>query len=274
MNNFSKRSLSGLFYVLILLGGIWYSPQAFVILLLLLQIMCLIEALTLLNLNRVLPRTLGFVLTLGLFLLASRHFLDRMELPAGVTPAMLFVGAAHVGIMIFLVFMPTARLEIVPIRWAHASLYTLLPFTAPLFIFTDLHNYPLYMTSTFVLIWAMDTFAYLSGKWLGKRKLAPLISPNKTIEGFLGGALMTLLIALFIIPLFSEELSRPALLGMAVITIIGGTLGDLYESKLKRRIDVKDSGNLIPGHGGILDRLDSYLFIMPLTALYLYLLIL
>lgn len=274
MNNFSKRSLSGLFYVLILLGGIWYSPQAFVILLLLLQIMCLIEALTLLNLNRVLPRTLGFVLTLGIFLLASRHFLDRMELPAGVTPAMLFVGAAHVGIMIFLVFMPTARLEIVPIRWAHASLYTLLPFTAPLFIFTDLHNYPLYMTSTFVLIWAMDTFAYLSGKWLGKRKLAPLISPNKTIEGFLGGALMTLLIALFIIPLFSEELSRPALLGMAVITIIGGTLGDLYESKLKRRIDVKDSGNLIPGHGGILDRLDSYLFIMPLTALYLYLLIL
>jgi phosphatidate cytidylyltransferase len=130
------------------------------------------------------------------------------------------------------------------------------------------------MTSTFVLIWAMDTFAYLSGKWLGKRKLAPLISPNKTIEGFLGGALMTLLIALFIIPLFSEELSRPALLGMAVITVIGGTLGDLYESKLKRRIDVKDSGNLIPGHGGILDRLDSYLFIMPLTALYLYLLIL
>lgn len=274
MNNFSKRSLSGLFYVLILLGGIWYSPQAFVILLLLLQIMCLIEALTLLNLNRVLPRTLGFVLTLGLFLLASRHFLDRMELPAGVTPAMLFVGAAHVGIMIFLVFMPTARLEIVPIRWAHASLYTLLPFTTPLFIFTDLHNYPLYMTSTFVLIWAMDTFAYLSGKWLGKRKLAPHISPNKTIEGFLGGALMTLLIALFIIPLFSEELSRPALLGMAVITVIGGTLGDLYESKLKRRIDVKDSGNLIPGHGGILDRLDSYLFIMPLTALYLYLLIL
>lgn len=85
---------------------------------------------------------------------------------------------------------------------------------------------------------------------------------------------MTLLIALFIIPLFSEELSRPALLGMAVITVIGGTLGDLYESKLKRRIDVKDSGNLIPGHGGILDRLDSYLFIMPLTALYLYLLIL
>lgn len=274
MNNFSKRSLSGFFYVLILLGGIWYSPQAFVILLLLLQIMCLIEALTLLNLNRVLPRTLGFVLTLGLFFLASRHFLDRIELPAGVTPAMLFIGAAHVGIMIFLVFMPTARLEIVPIRWAHASLYTLLPFTAPLFIFTDLQNYPLYMTSTFVLIWAMDTFAYLSGKWLGKRKLAPHISPNKTIEGFLGGALVTILIALFIIPLFSEELSRPALLGMAVITVIGGTLGDLYESKLKRRMDVKDSGNLIPGHGGILDRLDSYLFIMPLTALYLYLLIL
>jgi phosphatidate cytidylyltransferase len=235
--------------------------------------MCLIEALTLLNLNRVLPRTLGFVLTLGLFFLASRHFLDRFELPAGVTPAMLFIGAAHVGIMIFLTFMPTARLEIVPIRWAHASLYTLLPFTAPLFIFTDLLDYPLYMTSTFVLIWSQDTFAYLTGRWLGKTKMAPSISPKKTVEGLIGGAIFTVIIALFIIPLFTEDLSRPALLGMSVITIFGGTLGDLYESKLKRRIGVKDSGNLIPGHGGILDRLDSYLFIMPLSAIYLYLLI-
>lgn len=103
--------------------------------------------------------------------------------------------------------------------------------------------------------------------------MAPSISPKKTVEGLIGGAIFTVIIALFIIPLFTEDLSRPALLGMSVITIFGGTLGDLYESKLKRRIGVKDSGNLIPGHGGILDRLDSYLFIMPLSAIYLYLLI-
>jgi phosphatidate cytidylyltransferase len=273
MNTFVKRSLSGIIYVAILLGGIWYSPKGFVAVLALLQIMCLIEALTLLNLNRVLPRVLGFVLTLGLFALASRHFLDKYELPAGVTPAVLSLGAAHVGIMIFLLFMPTARVEIVPVKWAHASLYTLLPFTAPLFIFTDDQNYALYMTSIFVLIWSNDTFAYLIGRWLGKRKLAPNISPNKTIEGFLGGAGFTILIGLVFIPIFTSELSRPALLGLSIICTVGGTLGDLYESKLKRLVGVKDSGNLIPGHGGALDRLDSFLFIMPVTALFLYLLI-
>lgn len=274
MNTFVKRSLSGIVYVAILLGGIWYSPWGFVAVLTLLQVMCLIEALTLLNLNRVLPRVLGFVLTLGLFALASRHFLGRIDLPAGVTPAVLFLGAAHVGIMIFLLFMPTARVEIVPVKWAHASLYTLLPFTAPLFIFTDLQNYPLYMTSIFVLIWSNDTFAYLVGRWLGKRKLAATISPNKTIEGFLGGALFTIMIGVTIIPLFSSGLSKLALLGISIITVLGGTLGDLYESKLKRIAGVKDSGNLIPGHGGVLDRLDSFLFIMPVAALFLYLLIL
>lgn len=274
MNNFTKRSLSGLLYVALLIGGIWYSSKGFVSLLFLLQIMCIIEALTLLNLNRVLPRALGFILAIGSIFVASKHFLDQWPLPPGVTPAILFLGGAHVGIMTFLVFVPTARLEIVPIRWAHAALYTLLPFTAPLFIFTDVDNFQFYVTTTFVLIWSMDTFAYLFGRWLGKTPLAPQISPKKTVEGLVGGAGMTLLIALVGIPFFTQELGRAALLGMAVITIVFGTLGDLYESKLKRRIGVKDSGNLIPGHGGVLDRLDSFLFIMPVTALYLYLLIL
>lgn len=274
MNPLLKRSLSGIVYVGILLGGIWFSSWGFVAVLTLLQVMCLIEALTLLNLNRVLPRFLGFALTLGLFVLASRHFLGRIELPTGVTPIMLSLGAAHVGIMILLVFVKTEHLEIVPVRWAHAGLYTLLPFTLPLLIFTDLQNYPLFMTTTFVLIWTNDSFAYLSGKWLGKHPLASSISPNKTVEGFIGGALVTLAVGLFVIPLFSPSMDRLTLLSMSLITGLGGTIGDLYESKLKRRAGIKDSGNLIPGHGGVLDRLDSFLFVMPLTSLYLYLFVL
>ena len=130
------------------------------------------------------------------------------------------------------------------------------------------------MTTTFVLIWTNDSFAYLSGKWLGKHPLASSISPNKTVEGFIGGALVTMAVGLFVIPLFSPSMDRLTLLSMSLITGLGGTIGDLYESKLKRRAGIKDSGNLIPGHGGVLDRLDSFLFVMPLTSLYLYLFVL
>ena len=176
--------------------------------------------------------------------------------------------------MIILVFIRTDHLEIVPVRWAHASLYTLLPFTLPLLIFTDLEHYPLYITTTFVLIWTNDSFAYLTGKWLGKSPLATSISPNKTIEGFLGGFFVTIVVSVLIIPEFSSSIKLSTLISMALITGLGGTLGDLYESKLKRRMNLKDSGNLIPGHGGALDRLDSFLFVMPLTSLYLYLFVL
>ena len=110
MNPLLKRSLSGIVYVGILLGGIWFSSWGFVAVLTLLQVMCLIEALTLLNLNRVLPRFLGFALTIGLFVLASRHFLGRIELPTGVTPIMLSLGM-RVGITTLLVFLKTEHLR-------------------------------------------------------------------------------------------------------------------------------------------------------------------
>lgn len=113
--------------------------------------------------------------------------------------------------------------------------------------------------------------AYLVGSQLGKTKLAPKISPKKTWEGFAGGAFFTAVIAAFIVPYIIGLAVFQSVI-LALIVVIFGTLGDLFESRLKRRSGVKDSGNIIPGHGGVLDRLDSVIFAGP--AVYLFLLFL
>lgn len=121
-----------------------------------------------------------------------------------------------------------------------------------------------YVFYALLVIWTTDSGAYFTGRKLGKRKLWPEISPNKTVEGFLGGILFAVLFA-FVFQLFYPIASSYFVL--AIVTIIAsivGQLGDLVESALKRHFEVKDSGNLLPGHGGILDRFDSLLFVLPL----------
>jgi phosphatidate cytidylyltransferase len=123
------------------------------------------------------------------------------------------------------------------------------------------------------LVWAADTGAYFSGRYLGgklfgARKLAPRISPNKTLEGFAGGVLLAVVVALVGAPLAGASLEQlPWVALVAVATVLASVVGDLFESLLKRHIGVKDSGDLIPGHGGVLDRMDSVLAALPVFAL-------
>jgi CDP-diglyceride synthetase len=118
----------------------------------------------------------------------------------------------------------------------------------------------------FVLIWSSDTFAYLTGKFFGKHKMAPKISPKKTWEGFAGGVILTLILGFFVEKYFPELRGNWMIVGL--LTSIFAPLGDLVESQLKRSFAVKDSGNIIPGHGGILDRLDSFIICAPVIYLY------
>ncbi|AGB40663.1 CDP-diglyceride synthetase [Halobacteroides halobius DSM 5150] len=115
--------------------------------------------------------------------------------------------------------------------------------------------------------WVTDTGAYFIGKSLGQNPLAPKISPNKTIEGAIGGVVSSILITI----LFSVYLDFGYLSGIVLGTLIGtfAQLGDLSESAFKRDAQIKDSGNLIPGHGGLLDRIDSLLFVLPVAYYYL-----
>ncbi len=116
--------------------------------------------------------------------------------------------------------------------------------------------------SIFILVWCNDTFAYLVGRKFGSRKLFERISPKKSWEGFIGGLIFTLAGGT-IIAYFTEQSLFQYLVYAFIISIVG-TLGDLVESMLKRSLDVKDSGTILPGHGGILDRFDAVLFIIPI----------
>lgn len=124
-----------------------------------------------------------------------------------------------------------------------------------------------YILLTLFTIWATDSGAYFIGKAIGKRKLWPEISPNKTIEGFFGGVLSALIVGVLFYAFSSLDYSLWRMLLISLIIAIFGQLGDLVQSAYKRHYGVKDSGKLLPGHGGILDRLDSLIFILPILHL-------
>ncbi|MGW6380666.1 phosphatidate cytidylyltransferase [Peribacillus butanolivorans] len=125
----------------------------------------------------------------------------------------------------------------------------------------------IYILLALFTIWATDSGAYFIGKSLGKRKLWPEISPNKTVEGFFGGIFSALIVGVLFYVFSSLDYTLLQLLLISLIIAIFGQLGDLVQSAYKRHYGVKDSGKLLPGHGGILDRLDSLIFILPILHL-------
>ena len=136
---------------------------------------------------------------------------------------------------------------------------TLIPYTTPEFA-------KMLITGIFLIIWMNDSFAYLVGKQFGKNKLYASVSPKKTIEGALGGLVFSLIAALLIASIDSL-LSLNQWLILALVVVVFGNLGDLLESKFKRVAGLKDSGAILPGHGGMLDRLDSLIFAAPFAYL-------
>ncbi len=123
-----------------------------------------------------------------------------------------------------------------------------------------------------LIVWAADTGAYFTGKSLGKHKMAPHVSPNKTIEGLIGGIVTAIVVAWLSAKWFHVEFKSPvAMILITLLTVVFAVLGDLVESMFKRVSGVKDSSNIIPGHGGVLDRIDSLTAAFPIFAL-LYLL--
>lgn len=138
-------------------------------------------------------------------------------------------------------------------------------------------NYYYYLLplSTFIFLWTNDTGAYCTGSLFGKHKLFPRISPAKSWEGSIGGGIFVLIVAsvMYYIESQGENLSGLNLiewLGLGLVVVVFGTWGDLVESLLKRTLGIKDSGYILPGHGGILDRLDSSLMAIPASVVYLY----
>ena len=270
MKELIVRTLSGLVLAAVLLGCVLASPWAYAALLL-------------------------FIVAVGTFEMAR---LQQLNSTAGIVVSEFY----SIGTFVLAAL---GALQVVGLRWLLLELvFLMLPFLFALFsvrhdaktIFTSLFasltflslpsSMMLFMyrgewfgemagsgliVLIFCLLWSNDIFAYLTGKLLGKHKLFPRISPGKTIEGSLGGLLFTI-IAMVVFAHYAQWLPIADGIGMAAIAVVFGTLGDLCESMLKRQAGVKDSGKLIPGHGGILDRFDSVMFSVPFIFVYLLLL--
>ena len=138
--------------------------------------------------------------------------------------------------------------------------------------FNGLDFDPFWAFSLLILIWANDSWAYLIGSKFGKTKLYEKISPKKSWEGFVGGLIASIIFGILFWRFSKEEahtISLPFWIGLAVIVSVFGTIGDLIESLLKRSLGIKDSGNILPGHGGFLDRMDGFIFCLPFVSFYI-----
>ena len=235
MKELLTRTVSGLLLVAILLGCIFASSWAYAALLLFIVAVGTFEMSRLLHMDSTVGIAIGEVFSLSTFGIAA-----------------------------------LVALEVLQQRWLLLELpLLLLPFLYALFS-VGMAGPGLVML-VFCLLWANDIFAYLTGRLLGKHKLFPRISPGKTIEGSIGGLVFTMA-SLIVFCHYSQWFPITHAIGLAAVAVVFGTLGDLCESMLKRQAGVKDSGKLIPGHGGILDRFDSIMFSVPFIFVYLLLL--
>jgi phosphatidate cytidylyltransferase len=257
------RTISGLLYVSILVASILSSEFIFISLFYLLGLVCLIEMQKLLHLK---SYALYAVQALLFYLFSYLKFnQDATILLLFIT---IFVNLFLVKDLLLVRKIPVFEKKkyIIIIFYLISSVIflTLIPTIEGDFI-------PKLVVGIFILIWTNDTFAYIVGKNFGNKKLFERISPNKTVEGFVGGLIFSG-IASFFIFYYTQFLTFPIWLGLAIILSIFGTLGDLIQSKFKRQAGVKDSGSLMPGHGGLFDRLDSIIFSSPFVYAYLYIL--
>lgn len=179
---------------------------------------------------------------------------------------MVSVGFWLVALRWVMAFPESAKLWAKNIFLVPTGLILLIPAWAGL---TDLHQAsPWWLLYVFCLVWGADTGAYFAGRKFGKHKLAPSVSPGKTIEGFVGGLITTsILIVAVAVYRDLSAIRFAAFVGLSLLTVLASVLGDLLESMVKRQAGVKDSGNIFPGHGGALDRIDSLTAAAPLFAL-------
>lgn len=189
-----------------------------------------------------------------------------------------------IGCLLWLLrFAPTLKFGLPPLSSTPNTLLSLLyaiGLVACFVAIVTLYQYSaVFLLSVLVIVWSADIFAYVCGKTFGKNKLAPSISPGKSWEGAIGGGVVTLLLAVLTVVFGGEVLSNTfavrvqasfGWLGMVAVIaliVVASVVGDLFESQLKRRAGMKDSSSLLPGHGGVLDRIDALVPVLPLAAL-------
>lgn len=261
-----KRAASGAVYILLLLFSILYSKDSFFILFGMFLVLAVYEYCDLVLLQKIIPFSISVLVYLFFY---KYTITPQQELILLAITLFVSINCIY--------FLFSSSINVLK-NWQKLYYllgYIILPFVLLTKIPFGINGYnPKIIIGIFILIWTNDTFAYIVGKTFGKHKLLERISPKKTIEGFLGGLFFSILAAILISKYYiapSKEFLATSLKIWIIISIIVttfGTLGDLVESKLKRMANVKDSGKIMPGHGGILDRLDSIIFAAPFVYLF------
>jgi phosphatidate cytidylyltransferase len=266
MRNLITRAISGIVYVSIFLFAILFNEKSYIALIVIFAGISIWEFSKLVQLKSVLPYVLLPVSVYFFRTIVSKE-------------ATLFLLMITLLCAIRLIFNLYKKIDTYPssmINKLDLSIrYVILPFSFLISIPFIFGTYqPKILISILLFIWVNDSFAYLIGKNFGKTKLFESVSPKKTVEGFIGGWVVSLA-ASFFIRQFNNDVSINFVDWIIIASILSifGTIGDLIESKFKRQANVKDSGNIMPGHGGVLDRLDSLFFAAPFVYLYLYFLI-
>lgn len=273
-NNFIQRAVTGVLFVIVLVGCILYSPLSFGILFTIISVLSVHEFAQLVSkssevsINKTITALGGAYLFLALMSFCTQQSVGaRVFLP-------------YLGLLLYMMITELYLKKKNPTgNWAYSmlsQLYVALPFALlNVLAFQNssetgsvTYN-PILPLSIFVFIWLSDTGAYCAGSLIGKHRLFERISPKKSWEGSIGGGIFSIASSLGFAHFF-PFMPGWQWVGLAIVVVIFGTWGDLTESLMKRQLGIKDSGNILPGHGGMLDRFDSALMAIPAAVVYLY----
>lgn len=271
MKNLIIRALTGIIFVVVLISAIYIHPIFFLIL------FCIITGLTLWEFGSLVKHYENANLQRAVNVLGGVYlFIATFVYANGLTDGKIFL-----PYLLFIMLTMIAELYYKapnPINnWAFtlfAQVYCAGSFSILNFIGAEpgtpgvMSYTPLFIMAIFIFVWLDDTGAYLVGSLIGKHKLFERISPKKSWEGFFGGLILSLASSQAF-AWFAPEINRMNWLGLAATVVLFGTWGDLIESLLKRTLGVKDSGNVLPGHGGMLDRFDSVMLAVPASYIYI-----
>ena len=277
-NNFIQRAVTGVLFVIVLVGCILYSPLSFGILFTIISVLSVHEFAQLVSkssevsINKTITALGGAYLFLALMSFCTQQSVGaRVFLP-------------YLGLLLYMMITELYLKKKNPTgNWAYSmlsQLYVALPFALlNVLAFQNssetgsvTYN-PILPLSIFVFIWLSDTGAYCVGSLIGKHRLFERISPKKSWEGSIGGGIFSIASSLGFAHFF-PFMPGWQWVGLAIVVVIFGTWGDLTESLMKRQLGIKDSGNILPGHGGMLDRFDSALLAIPAAVVSLYVLML
>ncbi len=268
MNNLIKRTATGIVFILLILGSILVNYDLFLILILILTIMCLWEFYSIVKTDKIKPSIFIGIVT-GVFLFVSNTLVSFGILNF----KFLLINFIFFFLIFFVELYRNNPNPFINIAFTFLGIfYIAIPFS----LFNYFHIIPfdsaLYnkqvLLGFFYITWIYETSAYVVGITIGKTKLFKAVSPKKSWEGVIGGSILALT-GTFIISKIYTGVGLYDWLIIAIIIIVFSTYGDLFESLLKRNMNKKDSGNILPGHGGILDRFDGLLIALPIVFMYL-----